>query len=181
MQPNEITILGITQAANECFQTQVLQLHTVRSPYLQKIEQLKAMQIRMGEDLQTQQNLISRFEQVQRVNPQDPELAVLTEKFTFIRNRIEQAQELRKKLDQEIHEGTLVVYEKSQKAVRDYSEKLRLANVAAREELALSFSDDGSEYLNLLQASADRHAQQISEFLSKLHPTRKEIKPSDSK
>jgi hypothetical protein len=48
-------------------------------------------------------------------------------------------------------------------------------------EALLDGYDDGSEYLNLLQASAVRHAPQISEFLSKLHPTRKEIKPSDSK
>lgn len=154
-------------AANDTFQSQVLQLHKIRAPYLQKIELVKAVQIRMGEDLQTQQNLINRFEQVQRLNSTDPELGVLTEKFNATRIRIEQSQELRTKLEQDINEGVLVVFEKALNAARDYSAKLRLVNVAAREELALSFHDNGTEYLNFLEASAERHAKRISEFFSK--------------
>src|SRR5579885_126801 len=162
------------QLANETFQAHVVQIYRTRRPYLQKIEQLKALQVRMNEDLQTRQNLISRFEQAQRANPNDPELALLSQKFSAVQAQIEQMQMVRENLDKEIHEGTHVVHEATQIAVQEYSQKLRLVNVAARKELALSFSDDGTEYLSLLQASADRQTALVNEFMSELRPNRKE-------
>lgn len=169
------------EEANETFQDHYWKLCELRSPYIEKIEQLKTIQVQISEDLKMLQNLIKRFEQVQRNSPSNPELSKLTDSYNNVRDRFEASQKQRKQLVKEIHEGTIIVYKQTQQAIYDYAAKLRLVNIAARDELGLPLPDNGDEYRALLESFAEKQMQRVNGFLAKSQTPSVPIKSTDKK
>lgn len=170
------TIRALVEA-NECFQSQSLRLNKIRAPLQQRAEQLKAIEARLNEDFQSQKNVVSRFEQIQRANQGDPELSKLTEQYQLLQQRIAKAQEDRTTINRETYQGSLQLFGECRKAIADYSEKLRRVNVVAREELSLSFGSSNQEYLDLMQKTSDKIDSELAEFVSGLLTPKKQEAP----
>jgi hypothetical protein len=88
--------------------------------------------------------------------------------FQFLSQRIAKAQQERTAIAAGIYQGSLGLFSECRKATKDYSEKLRRVNLAAREELSLSFGELNQEYLDLTQKSVEKIDVEMEEFVSSL-------------